>query len=165
MLAKIYQGIAWFTVAFLFSSFVEYWMHRFMHSFPRLCKVHAEHHGRNAGQGVLGEFLDYIKGGFLVMCLMFLYSRDAGVAWFLGCLVYAIFAAYAHQLQHENPKVCFWMTMPVHYVHHKYNQWHHNFGLGLDFWDRVFGTYKPVAWLTQAEANLPEQGCLKIRWR
>jgi len=34
----------------------------------------------------------------------------------------------------------------VHYIHHAHNQWHHNFGLCLDIWDRVFGTYQPTEW-------------------
>ena len=34
--------------------------------------------------------------------------------------------------------------MPTHYVHHKFNMWHYNFGMALDIWDRVFRTYKPV---------------------
>jgi len=76
-----------------------------------------------------------------------------GISFFLGMLFYAAFAAYAHQLQHENPTACFWMKMPVHYVHHEYKQWHHNFGLGVDWWDRIFGTYKPVEWLTEKEQN------------
>jgi len=45
------------------------------------------------------------------------------------------------------------MKMPVHYVHHKYGMWHHNFGLAVDWWDHVFGTYKPVEWLTEEEVN------------
>ena len=35
--------------------------------------------------------------------------------------------------------------MPTHYVHHAFNMWHYNFGMTFDIWDRVFGTYKPVA--------------------
>ena len=30
--------------------------------------------------------------------------------------------------------------MPTHYVHHKFNMWHYNFGIALDIWDRVFRT-------------------------
>jgi len=27
-------------------------------------------------------------------------------------------------------------------VHHRDQMWHHNFGLAVDWWDRVFGTYR-----------------------
>lgn len=164
MLTKFLEFVVWFGVAFIFGSLVEYSMHRFMHYQPRLCKVHTEHHRRNEAQGVFGEFTDYLKGSFPLMCMMFLSSWEVGISFFLGMLSYAAFAAYAHQLQHENPTACFWMKMPVHYVHHEYKQWHHNFGLGVDWWDRIFGTYKPVEWLTEKEQNLANKSPFEVKW-
>jgi sterol desaturase/sphingolipid hydroxylase (fatty acid hydroxylase superfamily) len=170
---NLYQCLIWFAIAFLFASLVEYWMHRLMHisskhklkqKFPKIGVVHTEHHIRNTGQGVLGEFRDYVKGGLLVLFVMFLYSPVAGISWLVGLLSYAVFAAYAHQLQHDNPTKCFWMKMPVHYVHHKYNQWHHNFGIGVDWWDHLFGTYKEMEWLTEKELEEIDRGYLDIKW-
>lgn len=163
-ITEIIELILWAIASFLIASFFEYWLHRFMHQHPRLCKFHAEHHGKNAGQGVLGEFRDYIRGGFILTIALFLYSIPVGISWFIGMVGYAFFAAWAHQLQHEYPVGCFWMKIPIHYVHHKYNQWHHNFGLGVDWWDRVFGTYKPVDWLTETEINLPQRHSWQIKW-
>jgi len=155
-----------FVLAFVLASLVEYWVHRLMHSSPKLkiSEKHRNHHRDGTGQGVLWEFLDYVKGTILVMFLMFLVSPVAGAGWLLGALVFAAFSSYAHQLQHDNPTKCFWMKMPVHYVHHKYGMWHHNFGLALDWWDHVFGTYKPVDWLTEEELSQPERGHLTLRW-
>jgi sterol desaturase/sphingolipid hydroxylase (fatty acid hydroxylase superfamily) len=164
LVEKLSIGIACFALAFVFASLVEYWLHRLMHVSPRIGKRHRDHHRRNEGQGVVWEFRDYVIGSFVVMAVMFFLSWEAGIGWFLGGLVYAAFSAYAHQLQHENPTKCFWMKMPVHYVHHKYGMWHHNFGLAVDWWDRVFGTYKPVEWLTQEELQQPERGYLQLRW-
>lgn len=164
-LAKFMELILWFLLAFVCASFVEYWAHRVMHYLPRLCRFHTEHHRCNEGQGVIGEFLDYFKGTLVILCPLFFYSWDVGISWFLGGFCYAWFAAYAHQLQHENPVACFWMKMPVHYVHHEHNQWHHNFGLGVDWWDRVFGTYKPVEWLTDKERSLADKSPVAIKWR
>jgi sterol desaturase/sphingolipid hydroxylase (fatty acid hydroxylase superfamily) len=158
-------GIACFALAFVLASLVEYWLHRLMHVSPRIGERHRDHHRRNEGQGVLWEFRDYVRGSFVVMCLMFFYCWEAGVGWFLGGLVYAAFSAYAHQLQHDNPTKCFWMKMPVHYVHHKYGMWHHNFGLAVDWWDHVFGTYKLVEWLGEEELSQPPRGYLQLRWR
>jgi sterol desaturase/sphingolipid hydroxylase (fatty acid hydroxylase superfamily) len=56
------------------------------------------------------------------------------------------------------------MPMPVHYVHHKYGQWHHNFGLAVDWWDRVFGTYKAMDWYDEKEQAKPELGFRQLRW-
>ncbi len=163
-LQNISIDAACFVLAFILASMLEYWVHRLMHYSPRFGKVHRDHHRRNEGQGVIKEFLAYIKGACFFMCLLFLVSLQMGIAWFLGCLVYAAFSAYAHQLQHDNPTKCFWMKMPVHYVHHKYNQWHENFGLGVDWWDRIFGTYKPTEWIGEEEESQVEKGHLQLRW-
>ncbi|MEM7796533.1 MAG: sterol desaturase family protein [Cyanobacteria bacterium P01_C01_bin.118] len=148
--------------AFVFASFVEYWLHRLMHVSPKIGQRHRDHHRRNEGQGVLWEFRDYVLGSAIAMAIPFIFSLIAGLGWASGALVYAAFSAYAHQLQHENPRKCFWMKMPVHYVHHKYGMWNHNFGLGVDWWDHLFGTYKPVKW--PAEDDIPEASMMAVRW-
>ena len=155
-----------FLLAFIFASFLEYWLHRFMHIWPWLGRdviSHYDHHRRNEGQGVIGEFKDYFKV-VLLLSWTFLISLPIGIGVFLGSLVYAMFSAYAHQLQHENPSKCFWLKMPVHYVHHQYNQWHHNFGLAVDWWDRVFGTYKPMEWESDRNSIPEKSGYLQIKW-
>lgn len=160
-------AIAGFCIAFTLASLVEYWMHRFMHrpTPSKLGERHLDHHRRNEGQGVLWEFLDYVKGSVIVMALPLLVSRSFGGGWLLGALAFAAFSAYAHQLQHENPSRCFWMKMPVHYVHHKYGMWHHNFGLAVDWWDHIFGTYKAVDWVDDFERQRPALNWLQLRWR
>jgi sterol desaturase/sphingolipid hydroxylase (fatty acid hydroxylase superfamily) len=165
VIEKIAIGVGCFAIAFVLASLVEYWVHRLMHKPYKLGERHRDHHRRNEGQGVIWEFFDYIKGTILIMGLMFFVSIEAGIGWFLGGIVYAAFSSYAHQLQHENPTKCFWMKMPVHYVHHKYGMWHHNFGLAVDWWDHVFGTYKLVDWLTEEELKQPDRGYLELRWR
>ncbi len=155
----------WFVATFIFASFVEYWLHRLMHFFPRTFgKVHVEHHRENTGQGFWLELRNYVVGTSPMMANTFVMGWRIGVCCTLGGITYAIFAAYAHQLQHDNPVKCDWMEMPVHYVHHKYNQWHHNFGLAVDWWDRVFGTYQPQEWYTEVEKNMPKQGYWAIKW-
>jgi sterol desaturase/sphingolipid hydroxylase (fatty acid hydroxylase superfamily) len=157
-------GIGCFAIAFVLASLVEYWVHRLMHKPLPLGERHRDHHRRNEGQGVLWEFLDYIKGTIILLVPMFFISLPAGIGWSLGAVVYAAFSSYAHQLQHDNPTKCFWMKMPVHYVHHKYNMWHHNFGLGVDWWDHVFGTYKVEEWLTDEEQIYAERSSLHLKW-
>ncbi len=161
---SMWIAIAVGLVAFIFSSFVEYWVHRFMHKWAKFGERHRDHHRRNEGQGVIWEFRDYVKGSFIAMLAPFLISVEVGTGWFVGALVYAAFSAYAHQLQHENPKKCFWMSMPVHYAHHKYQMWEHNFGLAVDWWDYVFGTYKKVDCFAEEEHNQPQGSYLQLRW-
>ncbi|MFP4220334.1 MAG: sterol desaturase family protein [Phormidium sp.] len=160
----MWTAIAVGILAFIFSSFVEYWIHRLMHHSPRFGERHRDHHRRNEGQGVVWEFRDYVKGAAIAMLLPFAISLNVGLGWLIGALAYALFSAYAHQLQHENPRKCFWMQMPVHYVHHKYQMWHHNFGLAVDWWDYVFGTYKKVDWLADEDPQVPQRGYLELQW-
>ena len=158
--------ITFFILSFFFSSFLEYWLHRLMHIYPWFGNKlisHYSHHQKNQGAGVISEFKDYFTA-VIILSSTFFISQSVGIGVFFGSVVYAAFSAYAHQLQHDNPTKCFWMKMPVHYIHHKHNQWHHNFGLAVDWWDRVFGTYKPMEWPTEVELNQPERGLLEIKW-
>jgi sterol desaturase/sphingolipid hydroxylase (fatty acid hydroxylase superfamily) len=140
------QLIACFIFAFIFASFLEYWIHRLMHlssMFGSKITNHYGHHRSNTTKGFFGDFLDFGLGVFLVIPA-FLISLPVGIVVVLGTITFAAFAAYAHQIQHYNPTKCFWMKMPIHYVHHQNNQWDCNFGLAVDWWDRIFGTYKLV---------------------
>ena len=140
------QFVSYFVFAFIFGSFLEYWVHRLMHIWPRFgnrITAHYGHHRSNTTKGFWGDFLDFSLVSLLVLPTL-LISISFGITIFLGVVAFAAFASYAHQIQHYSPDKCFWMEMPIHYVHHQHNQWDSNFGLAIDWWDRVFGTYKPV---------------------
>jgi sterol desaturase/sphingolipid hydroxylase (fatty acid hydroxylase superfamily) len=139
--------IASFVLAFIFASFLEYWIHRLMHIWPRFgnrLTSHYNHHYKDASPGVVSDFKDYSMVALIFLPLLFI-SFPIAIGAILGGVVFAFFAAYTHKLQHEDPTKCFWMKVPVHYIHHQ-STWYYNFGLSLDWWDRVFGTYKPMEW-------------------
>lgn len=150
------QSFALFIFAFIFGSFLEYWVHRFMHIYPKFgngITAHYSHHRSNAAKGFLGDFLDFSLVSLLVLPA-FLISIYFGTMMILGTIAFAAFASYSHQIQHNNPHKCFWMEMPLHYVHHNSsNQWNSNFGLAIDWWDRIFRTYKSVNWLDEKAAK------------
>ncbi len=159
------EGLCAFLLAVIIGTLLEYWVHRLMHWRFFLGRRHAEHHRRGTGQGVVGEFFDYTIGVVPVLWVGFLYSLPAGIGFVAGGLGYAVFAAYSHQLQHERPELCFWLRRPVHYLHHHQHMWRHNFGISLDIWDRVFGTYKPVAWQPERRPwQYPLRNYLQIQW-
>ncbi|MCI0639438.1 MAG: sterol desaturase family protein [Gemmataceae bacterium] len=132
-------------IGFVVGSLAEYWGHRAMHT-VLLKKKHAEHHRDNDGQGWFWEFVDYVVGAGFLLPVGFIHSWEAGWGFAAGGLSYAAFAAYSHQLQHEFPELCFWMIRPCHAIHHDNHMWKTNFGIGIDVWDRVFGTYQKVPW-------------------
>jgi sterol desaturase/sphingolipid hydroxylase (fatty acid hydroxylase superfamily) len=152
------QSVACFIFAFIFGSFLEYWVHRLMHISPKFgngITAHYGHHRSNTAKGFLGDWLDFSLVSLLVLPA-FLVSFSWGIIMVSGTVAFAAFASYAHQIQHNNPHKCFWMKMPVHYVHHNSpNQWNSNFGLAIDWWDHVFGTYKKVDWQKENPTHQP----------
>jgi sterol desaturase/sphingolipid hydroxylase (fatty acid hydroxylase superfamily) len=154
-----------FVAALLVGTLAEYVMHRLMHAGKVLHKVHAKHHQTAQGQGWLGEFRDYFLPSIPILPAGFLYSVDAGIGFVIGGTIYAMWAAYAHQVQHEKPELVFWLRQPVHHLHHHHKMWHHNFGISVSIWDHVFRTYKKCEW---APAKRPLQHPLssyfRIKW-
>jgi hypothetical protein len=45
-----------------------------------------------------------------------------------------------------------------------YHQWHHNFGVTVDWWDHVFGTYKEMPW-DRPPNPVHWRDLLDIEWR
>jgi sterol desaturase/sphingolipid hydroxylase (fatty acid hydroxylase superfamily) len=147
-------------------SFVEYSVHRLMHKGAFLGKRHAKHHRNFDAQGWRGEFTDYALPGLLITWLDFLASVPAGIGFAIGTIGYAAFAAYAHQVQHEKPDLAFWLGSPIHYLHHRENMWHRNFGIGVSIWDRMLGTYKAADWQPERPlGNYRISEFVNIRWR
>lgn len=130
----------------LFGSFSVYWIHRLMHEGKVFAKRHIEHHIANAGQGWWGEFMDYIKPGWPVIAVTALpwlfHSVLTAIIWSTAVLINIMFNAFTHEVSHTNPSLAFWLSKPVHYFHHKNQQWRHNFGFDTVLWDKLFGTFK-----------------------
>jgi sterol desaturase/sphingolipid hydroxylase (fatty acid hydroxylase superfamily) len=75
-----------------------------------------------------------------------------------------VLAAYAHQIQHANPGLVFWMKRPVHRLHHAGTKG--NYGILVDWWDRLFGTYEPSKSVYAAPARGQKlKAYLAIPWR
>ena len=94
-LIHIFGLIICFISCIVFSSFVEYWLHRLMHIFPKVFPTHPRHHLNNSGQGFFWEFRDYILLTSVLMFSPFLLGRNIGFSWLLGALTYAAFSSYA----------------------------------------------------------------------
>ena len=154
-----------FLLALVVTSLLEYVIHRLMHARVVLGAHHAAHHKDGWGQGFWPELRAYLLPGMLAILPPWLLGVEVGIGWTAGCTVSASFMAYAHQLQHDNPVACRWMPMPVHYVHHRDQMWHHNFGMSSDVWDRLFGTYKRVPFGAEFSGEDRRRGAFDIHWR
>lgn len=154
-----------FIAALVVGSLAEYFVHRLMHGGKMLAKTHAKHHQSGEAQGWWLEFVDYFRPGLLILWPGFLISWSAGFGFLLGGTLYSAMAAYAHQVQHENPELVFWLRRPVHHLHHKHRMWRHNFGIFTSVWDHVFRTYKHVEWKPQRRArDYPLRSFFQIKW-
>ncbi len=165
-----YDATLEFTIALviglLLGSFVEYAVHRLMHRGRFLARRHAKHHRNFEAQGWWGEFTDYSLPGLLIAWAGFVVSVPAGIGFAFGAIGYAAFAAYAHQVQHEKPDLAFWLGAPIHFLHHRENMWHHNFGIGVSLWDCLLGTYQAAEWRPQRRlGDYPLREFVNIRWR
>ena len=143
-------GVIEFLVAALaavvFGTFVEYFIHRSMHWGILHPEGHRYHHETNDPRTFFRDFLDYGFAALLLSWPGFFVSLTVGLGWAFGALIYTVFASYSHQIQHANADLVFWMRRPVHRLHHVHDMKDKNFGILVDWWDRLFGTYQAVEW-------------------
>ena len=159
-----------FAAAFVMASFVEWFVHLLMHRRILLGKIHYDHHLAGAADGMIWEFLYYLPAAIIGSAIFAAGGWYWNCPWLaggecLGSFAYAFFAGYAHQIQHERPELVFWMHPPVHTVHHKHEMYRRNFGIGLDVWDKVFGTYQHVEWQPDpARQRTRLSDFIRIKW-
>ncbi len=130
--------------ALITGTLAEYFIHRLMHWGVLYPKGHLDHHLENDPRTFLADFIDYGSGALLLSWIGFLVSVPAGIGWAAGAFLYAALASYSHQLQHAHADMVFWMPRPVHRLHHDLDSRDKNFGVLVDWWDRLFGTYQPI---------------------
>jgi sterol desaturase/sphingolipid hydroxylase (fatty acid hydroxylase superfamily) len=169
-MAPMLDGTVGFVAATLaaitLGTFAEYFVHRAMHWGWLYPEGHRWHHASNDPRTFLHDVFDYGMGAAALSWLGFLVSPAAGFGWMLGALAYTLLASYAHQLQHANPDLVFWMKRPVHRLHHDAGALEANFGILVDWWDRLFGSYVPI----ERPIAMPARGerlkaYLAIPWR
>lgn len=132
--------------ALLLGTLGEYLVHRAMHWGILYPEGHRRHHESHEARTFLRDVLDYGTGVAIFCWIGFLVSIPTGIGLAAGGFVYVLLASYAHQLQHARPALVFWMRRPVHGLHHAYDMTEHDFGILVDWWDRLFGTYRAVEW-------------------
>ncbi|MGH7005470.1 MAG: sterol desaturase family protein [Alphaproteobacteria bacterium] len=139
--------------ALVFGTLAEYVIHRMMHWGILHPDGHRYHHETDDARTFLRDFIDYGTPAALLCWPGFLVSLTSGFGWMFGALVYAALASYAHQIQHANADLVFWMRRPVHRLHHVHDMKTQNFGVLVDWWDRLFGTYAAIEWPREKNAG------------
>ena len=166
------QVIVAVVFGFVLGTFGEYWIHRAMHKGLILARNHGLHHHEGFGRGAFSEFRDYSLGTLIVAVVSlpidyyFFSSIAFAIGIVSGLLIHAIFAAWCHQAQHQDPRMVPWLAKtPVHFVHHRLAQARHNFGISVDWWDRLFGTYRPEPnWRALMGPDVPSRPWWQLDW-
>jgi sterol desaturase/sphingolipid hydroxylase (fatty acid hydroxylase superfamily) len=131
---------------FIVGTLAEYFVHRLMHWGVLYPEGHRYHHESGDPRTFLRDVIDYGMGAAPFAWFGFVVSVPIGIGTVIGAISYVLLASYSHQLQHARADLVFWMGRPVHGVHHALDQRDSNFGILVDWWDRLFGTYRPVEW-------------------
>jgi sterol desaturase/sphingolipid hydroxylase (fatty acid hydroxylase superfamily) len=153
-----------FALALFLGTAIEYGTRRLMHAGYLFPSQHVRHHRTRGARGWVWEFGEYFLWMLPLLCLGFLWSPEAGAGFFLGGLAYIVCVAYSRQSQHDHPERVFWLPRPIHYLHHRHDKGGYDFGITVDFWDRLLGTYKAYDWKPPAGHRFSFRGLFQIKW-
>lgn len=147
----------------------EYWVHIFMHKRILLGHSHIFHHEEPWDEHFFQQYKYYLLGwapmsGAFILGFWAAGYLLVGLGIAAGGFLWATWVAYAHTLQHEKPELVFWMRRPIHYIHHTHHLPGYNFGLSVDWWDHVFGTYKAMPWTCAPRPRWWGLHLLSIHW-
>ncbi len=146
----LWQGV----LALLLVDLLHYWFHRLLHSVPALWRVHAVHHGDRSYDAATSLRFHPAETALHAAAVYVLF-RLAGVGEQVA-LALAAFLTLWNVLQHGNFRSparfsaiarIFFVTPDLHRTHHArdLSLRDKNFGLVFTLWDRLFGTFSPVA--------------------
>jgi sterol desaturase/sphingolipid hydroxylase (fatty acid hydroxylase superfamily) len=146
------NAILSFVLTLLALDAASYAVHRLMHRWPLLWRVHLVHH-IDASVDATTAFRQHPVEGVLR------FSFIAGTAWFLGAppaaiALYRLLGSLNSVLEHSNIRVpgCldrgfvwFWVTPDMHKVHHSRvrKETDSNYANLFSFFDHAFGTFTP----------------------
>lgn len=127
-----------FVIGFLTWTLAEYWVHRSLLHGPYWMGIHEYHHNHPKHLTVFPWY--QIPGYFIAIYIgTALIARDATTAIFAGIITGWIIFFAMHHTMHHKPAIVEDFARR-HNAHHKTTTC--NYGITVDFWDRVFGTYR-----------------------
>lgn len=128
--------------AFLAGTFLEYAVHRAMHTRRLrrtwLGRIHLEHHKNNNLQPLRKEIFDYLPIAFLMMPFGLPFGWAFFGGWAAGAAAYALLVAFVHNMFHLSDCHLPECLCQLHRLHHAVPSC--NFGIMCSFWDVLFRT-------------------------
>ncbi|GFP78202.1 sterol desaturase family protein [Clostridium fungisolvens] len=147
----------------LYSSLIEYCLHRFLlHNSYEQEHVKVHHkvfHGIDSyelevidKETVLSSFGEILRNIVLYLPLaiaIFMKSRFLGILFLIVCIIYNLWEEFVHYYFHKKNKQLFVFKLKLfkklkehHRIHHY--MYRYNFGIGTSLWDVIFRTIKKV---------------------
>jgi sterol desaturase/sphingolipid hydroxylase (fatty acid hydroxylase superfamily) len=124
---------------------VDYWLHRAMHRFAVLWRIHGVHHHITKMNVLVGPIVHPFQTALYILSLAV--WTTLGIPPTVIATMAVIFLIIS-RFNHSNLKLGFprlvkwFVTSPQdHFLHHSRANPDRNFACHLVFWDRVFGTY------------------------
>jgi alkylglycerol monooxygenase len=144
-----YQLLVWL-ICFLGVDFAFYWFHRAAHRVNLLWATHVVHHSSedyNLFVGLRHGSIENIFSSFFYLPLAFLgFSFEMFLTCYSINLIWQ-FWVHTELVGHLGPLEYIFSTPRHHQVHHAVNPAYidKNYGGTLIIWDRLFGTFEPLA--------------------
>jgi sterol desaturase/sphingolipid hydroxylase (fatty acid hydroxylase superfamily) len=132
------KWLAYAVVGWFVGTFAEYVIHRWVLHGPWWMSIHQRHHKAplENTRFPLWQIPTYF---LIIYFLCYMLTHPLDFAFFEGWVVWYISFFSVHWMQHHAPWV-FPAFAIRHNAHHKVTVC--NYGVTLDLWDRVFGTYR-----------------------
>lgn len=147
--------VAGFFAYWLIADFLAYWLHRSLHHFPLLWRVHRVHHAQTVITYVT-SWRNHVLEQLYMNLMMYVPLMLLGMpTWFWLPIVVAQYLFEA--LQHADldwrygPFYRVFVSPVFHAIHHSPERARHdgNYGKILSLWDHLFGTVSPGARATR----------------
>lgn len=133
-------------IAYIISTFIFYWWHRWRHEFDFLwVHFHQIHHSPQRIEVITSFYKHPVEMiansviGSILIYIMLGLSAEAGA-------IYTLCTALGEFFYHTNIKTPQWIGYifqrpEMHRIHHEYEKHTHNYG-DIALWDMLFGTYR-----------------------
>ncbi|MEL6676488.1 MAG: sterol desaturase family protein [Bacteroidota bacterium] len=125
-----------------------YWVHRFLHWKPIFQRVHIWHHKFHHPTPFTAFAFHPIEAvlqiGFIPLVALVLPIHSSLFLFFVSfLLLMSIYGHLGFELRANKKGIARWFNTAIH--HHQHHEFfHYNYGIYLNFWDKIMGTNHPT---------------------
>ncbi|EAT11240.1 sterol desaturase family protein [Bermanella marisrubri] len=174
-------------VLFITDDFTRFWLHRIMHKYEWLWRLHQVHHSANSLNPFTTYRLHPLESLLYQLRASLVHGTCAGAAFFIlgyqasswelwGASAWVIvFNALGANLRHSNIPLRYgrfekWLISPAqHQQHHGIGTMNTNFGSFLAIWDRLWGSWRKgephTRYPSEQHSLVKQLGMRRLTWK